>query len=306
MVGFATMCLVLLNYILEQWKEDSLDLLKTNSQNSSFKDSQNSTYPQKPSPDNLKDTKIQGAEVSKVFFNKNIKDQLQKNQTTALTLVNNKLYPDWVYTLTGYFKDLQGNFWHNLRNCLGYMINLFEFDEDEDGQDSNQGVRRNSNQGSNQGSNQLTTKLTKQKISEISETVEKIKSKQNGQQSEKPSLKNSLKTPAITSSSTSSKPKIETLDTATSKDSIDKKTTSSKGVNTKQQQNFKRLEAKILAKLKEMGMNRYDIWLELGNLYLKFEENEKAKEIFALVLRHSKEDPEIRETARNNLIGLGV
>jgi hypothetical protein len=46
--------------------------------------------------------------------------------------------------------------------------------------------------------------------------------------------------------------------------------------------------------------------LELGNLYLKFEENEKAKEIFALVLRHSKEDPEIRETARNNLIGLGV
>lgn len=65
---------------------------------------------------------------------------------------------------------------------------------------------------------------------------------------------------------------------------------------------FEKLEARVLSKLKGDGLDNYDIWLELGDLYLKFGEKEKAREIFALVLKHA--DGNVKEMARNKLIGL--
>jgi hypothetical protein len=66
---------------------------------------------------------------------------------------------------------------------------------------------------------------------------------------------------------------------------------------------FDNLENRILAKLKESGMSNYDIWLELGDLYLKYNENKKAMEVYALVLKHSKNEKH-KELARNGLIGI--
>ncbi|NJS41226.1 hypothetical protein HC766_02480 [Candidatus Gracilibacteria bacterium] len=36
-------------------------------------------------------------------------------------------------------------------------------------------------------------------------------------------------------------------------------------------------------------MADYDIWLDLGDLYAKYGEDKKAKEIYALVLKHAQE-----------------
>lgn len=66
---------------------------------------------------------------------------------------------------------------------------------------------------------------------------------------------------------------------------------------------FEKMEARILDKLKLSGLNHYNVWIELGELYMKFDEKDKASEVFALVLKNTKDDRE-KEVARNHLIGL--
>lgn len=66
---------------------------------------------------------------------------------------------------------------------------------------------------------------------------------------------------------------------------------------------FEKLELRILNRLKESGMTNYDIWLELGGLYKKFGQQDKAREVFALVLKHA--GGKNKEIASNELIGLG-
>lgn len=66
---------------------------------------------------------------------------------------------------------------------------------------------------------------------------------------------------------------------------------------------FEKLENRILRRLQKSGMNDYDIWLELGDLYVKYNEIKKAMEIYALVLKHSVNDTQ-KEKAMNKLIGL--
>ena len=66
---------------------------------------------------------------------------------------------------------------------------------------------------------------------------------------------------------------------------------------------FEKLENRILRRLQKSGMSDYDIWLELGDLYVKYNETKKAMEIYALVLKHSVNDIQ-KEKAMNKLIGL--
>lgn len=63
---------------------------------------------------------------------------------------------------------------------------------------------------------------------------------------------------------------------------------------------FEKIEKKILDRLQESGLRDYNIWIQLGDFYLKYEEHEKAKEIFALVLKQASGDQ--KEIARNRLI----
>lgn len=78
----------------------------------------------------------------------------------------------------------------------------------------------------------------------------------------------------------------------------------SENFNSKEElSTFDKLENRVLSKLKESGMSNYDIWLELGDLYLKYSENKKAMEVYALVLKHSKNEKH-KELARNGLIGM--
>lgn len=62
---------------------------------------------------------------------------------------------------------------------------------------------------------------------------------------------------------------------------------------------FEKMEDKLLKKLKEVGMNHFDIWLDLGKLYEDQKEPKKAKEIYQMVLKHATGKEQ--ETARNAL-----
>jgi hypothetical protein len=66
---------------------------------------------------------------------------------------------------------------------------------------------------------------------------------------------------------------------------------------------FEKLEHRLIEKLKQSNMSDYDTWLELGDLYLKYGENKEAMEIYALVMKHSKQE-EVVQIAKNRLIGL--
>jgi L-rhamnose mutarotase len=63
---------------------------------------------------------------------------------------------------------------------------------------------------------------------------------------------------------------------------------------------FEKMENKLLAKLKEVGMKHFDIWLDLGKLYEKYEYKEKATEIYSMILKSS--DGKEKEMAKDRLI----
>lgn len=65
---------------------------------------------------------------------------------------------------------------------------------------------------------------------------------------------------------------------------------------------YDKIEKSILTKLQDTGLNHYDIWLELGHFYQKYEEKEKAKEIFAMVMKHAQGRD--KDLARDGLIAL--
>ena len=65
---------------------------------------------------------------------------------------------------------------------------------------------------------------------------------------------------------------------------------------------FEKLENSILEKLQAVGLNNYGIWIELAKLYEKYNENQKAVEIYAMVLKHASGLE--KDFARDKLIAL--
>jgi hypothetical protein len=77
---------------------------------------------------------------------------------------------------------------------------------------------------------------------------------------------------------------------------------SMENTQTKDTTTYDKIEKSILQKLQEVGLNHYDIWLELGQFYQKYDEKQKAKEIFAMVMKHAQGKD--KELARDGLIAL--
>jgi hypothetical protein len=69
---------------------------------------------------------------------------------------------------------------------------------------------------------------------------------------------------------------------------------------TKDQELFAKIENRLLQKLKDVGMRHYDIWVELGKLYEKYDQKEKAKEVYSFLLKNAQDKE--KEFARNRLI----
>jgi hypothetical protein len=73
-------------------------------------------------------------------------------------------------------------------------------------------------------------------------------------------------------------------------------------VSPQQQAIFEKLENRLLAKLQEIGFRHFDVWLELGKLYEKYEQNEKASEIYTMIMKNSEGIE--KDFARDRLIAL--
>ncbi len=65
---------------------------------------------------------------------------------------------------------------------------------------------------------------------------------------------------------------------------------------------FEKLETKLLNRLKEVGLKHFDIWLQLGELYEKYEEYSKATEIYNMILKNS--EGKEKDFARDRLIAI--
>jgi hypothetical protein len=65
---------------------------------------------------------------------------------------------------------------------------------------------------------------------------------------------------------------------------------------------YEKIENSILARLKETGLSHYNIWIELAKHYEKYQEKEKAIEIYAMVMKHA--EGKEKEIARDGLIAL--
>jgi hypothetical protein len=65
---------------------------------------------------------------------------------------------------------------------------------------------------------------------------------------------------------------------------------------------FDKLESKLLNRLKEVGLKHFDIWLQLGQLYEKYEEYGKATEIYNMILKNS--EGREKDFARDRLIAI--
>ena len=72
---------------------------------------------------------------------------------------------------------------------------------------------------------------------------------------------------------------------------------------------FEKQENKILSKLQDlqeqnMGLNHWDLWLELGDLYGKYAQKQKQKEIYTFILSKADHNDKEKELATFRLIGM--
>jgi hypothetical protein len=65
---------------------------------------------------------------------------------------------------------------------------------------------------------------------------------------------------------------------------------------------FERVEQRLLSKLRESGMDHYDLWLDLADLYVKNNAQDKARQVYTYVAKNSKDF--IKQKAINGIIGL--
>ncbi|MGL4757800.1 MAG: hypothetical protein ACRCXZ_00550 [Patescibacteria group bacterium] len=67
---------------------------------------------------------------------------------------------------------------------------------------------------------------------------------------------------------------------------------------------FQKIEQRILKKLKDIGIGNFDLWLDLAELYIKNDENDKAKSIYRYIAKNG--DNKSKQKAVNGLIGLDL
>lgn len=79
--------------------------------------------------------------------------------------------------------------------------------------------------------------------------------------------------------------------------------------NTGEMTPFEKQENKILIKLQSLqennlGLNHWDLWLELGDLYGKYAQKDKQKEIYTFILSKADNSDKEKELATFRLIGM--
>ena len=197
----------------------------------------------------------------------------------TLVKITSQEYPDWISKLFTQVDRLSKNTWQTLSSWFKYLVSLTKPSSEETKYDKVKAFRE------------------KRNIAEIEDFVDKVVEENNLTQNTALAIveKEEEQEDSIEGKTNS---KIEN-NTAT----LNLASSTSKNGENKDNGVFERLENRILQKMKDVGLGNYDLWLELGQLYLKYGEKEKAVEVFALVLKHTQNESQ-KDLARNQLIGL--
>jgi tetratricopeptide (TPR) repeat protein len=275
-VVFAFLALLALNYSIYKWENQKVSDL---------------TSQIKPSGDTTLST---GGSFAKNFSSVDLGNTLQKSRAIqvagniydrAIVTISNQDYPTWLTKIFEEINLFRKNAWKSLSRLFGYLLSLTK-------------------PASREEVNNFTAKSTQhaKKMEDIGQTIEKVNKINTLPADQLDSDEVEFVSEAMVSE------QIRDVDYKTpgADEDDDLATISFAGSATKKSNSdmtvFEKLEARILEKLKTSGFNNYDIWLELGNLYEKYDEKEKAGEIYALVLKHS--EGREKDLARDKLIGL--
>lgn len=231
-------------------------------------------------------------EFTSLDYNKSVgKKPSSGDKDKSLMVVDDDNYPEWVNKSSEIAKSFKKNAWETIKKLVKNLINLAKPITKSKAEIIEERVRQ-------------------KKQEEVDETVENIVSA--GSDSE-----DKIVETVISDEEYFEKPegveeeKADTMslkDGEVDEDGQDDDSEATINIAGKAEKDdkdmtlFEKLEARVLAKLKRDGLDNYDIWLELGDLYIKFGEKEKAREVFALVLKHA--EGSAKEMARNRLIGL--
>jgi hypothetical protein len=218
------------------------------------------------------------------FGKKGVTRAHQAYEKTMVAISDGK-YPGWVGRVIDIFNQTRRDFFASVRSFIKYLLHLAKPDEYSD---PNTILQENLKEKQvDQAIQQIKTTQSEISKTAVAEVAEDKEEKETDEKDD----------PMFADDSSPIKVTLnETNPTATIGLTHQKGSSPS---NTA----FEKLEARILDKLKQSGLTHYNVWLELGELYLKFDEKEKASEVFALVLKNTKDDKE-KEIARNRLIGL--
>jgi hypothetical protein len=222
-------------------------------------------------------------------------NKAQKAYEKTMVAISDGDYPSWFSKAIEIFENVRKDFFASCKRFVSYLLHLAKADEDYSSQQTTEEQREDS---------EVEQTIARVKESAAESDIDKEyreyaqRQDSEGMQSESEAIQRDEENEIH---SNDSSPIRVTLNTQKQ----DKTATISLSNSGNKASNaaFEKLEARILDKLKQSGLNHYAIWLELGELYIKYEEQDKASEVFALVLKNTKNDKE-KEIARNRLIGL--
>ncbi len=263
---------LIINYLIISWESQKVDALASQIKHSSYEE--NSILYK--SDVSREFTSLDLIKVSKAGINKatNIYDK-------TLVKITSQEYPNWINRVVEELTKLRQNFIKTVRGWIKYIVSLSKPAVEETKHDKVNAFRE------------------KIKMEEIEDFVDKVVDNNLSQANsltvlEDQSLSKLDEKMDVADNSTLEN-KTATLNLASNPN---RAAQAGEGAGI-----FEKLENRILQKMKDVGLGNYDLWLELGQLYLKYGEKEKAVEVFALVLKHTQDEGQ-KDLARNQLIGL--
>jgi len=273
---FGFIAVLALNYAFYEWEEKKINELAKH------------IKPQDPNSILFKSTssrEFTTFDLSSVAKTKPAKVVKNIYDRTLILLKENN-YPDWFSSIVKEIDNLRKNFWQTISRFWNYILSLTK-------------PTPTAEEASETSSSDIEDKKNEKKLREVDETVDRVTvlaQRTDPNEIQLLSSSSEVKTVAPAKAS-ASLPSLEEDFTVATIGLVSSGEKSELDMSL-----FERLESRILGKLKNKGLGHYDIWLELGDLYFKFGEKDKAREVFALVLKHS--DGEEKEFARDRLIGL--
>jgi hypothetical protein len=271
---FGFIGLVTLGYAITKWEQKKLEDMAKNIQP---KSQYNQYKRNSPASDNNY-TKDNLAEM-------NVSQKVNHYLERSIVLVKNQDYKGWFDRTTKIFKKVSSNLELYTKFAWNKIINLVTKD------------KKKSDHIPPYTDNKEDVDITIDKINEIN-------NKQDNFFVNNQSNDNIINVDNINTESNYNYDQREQPQKEQGMATIDMVSSSDQNASSKKPKDeiYEKIETNILQRLKETGLSHYDIWLELGKHYEKYDEKEKAIEVYSMVMKHA--EGKEKDIARDGLIGL--